>query len=266
MGRFSLTFWVIPILLVGCRGTTDSSVVDSAKPASKAMALDTKFSIARVREQQGKLSMATSILKKLCEADPKNAAYAHRYGIVQCRLGDFQAGLKWLSQADSLDPDSPAILSDLGFACMMTGRIEQASEILETALEVDPQNVRAVNNLALTHGYMGNFDQAHKLFLTNMTEAEAMSNLGYVAAQVGKKDFAIQCYSRAIDLDPDLKKAKEGLLQLAELDQRIQERKAIARESRNPGNVIQASAEVIQASAEKSAEKPTVQQTSVEKK
>jgi Flp pilus assembly protein TadD len=243
MSRLTCSFLLVPVLLAGCHGSNDSSVVQTAKPASKAGNPDTRLSIARVREQEGKLSSAAAILQELCQSDPKNAEYAHRYGIVQSKLGDFENGLKWLGIADSLKPDDPEILNDLGFACLMTGRAQQASLVLETALELDPQNSRAVNNLALAHGYQGEFDKAHDLFLTNMTEAQAMSNLGYVATQTGKKEFAIQCYSRAIDLDPDLQEAKEGLLQLAELEQRINERKDIASASRQPSGVINASAD-----------------------
>ena len=240
MSRFLRVCLLVPVVLSGCQGANNSPVVEVGKPASLSTDPQTRLSIARVREQEGKLSTAASILKELCESDPKNAEYAHRYGIVLSRLGDFKDGVKWLAQADALKPDTPEILSDLGFACLMTGRASQAVQVLLVALELDPQNTRAVNNLGLAHGYLGEYDKAHEMFLRTMTEAEAMSNLGYVATQAGNKDFAIQCYSRALDLNPDLTNAKEALVQLAELDQRLAERNSIAQASRQPSDVVQA--------------------------
>ncbi|MDA0590284.1 MAG: hypothetical protein O3C17_19970 [Planctomycetota bacterium] len=78
-----------------------------------------------------------------------------------------------------------------------------------------------------------------------MTEAQAMSNLGYIATQTGKKDFAIECYSRALDLDSDMTEAKEALVQLADLDRRLEHRKSIASvTASNADEVIHASSTV----------------------
>jgi Flp pilus assembly protein TadD len=240
MSRLVYTFALLPTLcLIGCQGSSNSPVGQSAKPASAPSDLATKFSVARIREQEGKLSSASTMLQELCAADPENADYAHRYGIVLSQLGDFEEGLRWLSTADALSPNNSKIMNDLGYACLMTGKSEQAKQVFATALELDPQNFRAVNNLALAHGYVGEFDTAYEMFLRTMTEAEAMSNLGYVAVQAGNKDFATQCYSRALDIDPDMKEAKQGLLQLAELEQQLSQRNAIAKASGKEGSKIQ---------------------------
>jgi Flp pilus assembly protein TadD len=258
MGRLPYFTLLIPALFVGCQGSsTGVPVVQTAKPASAAMDLATRYSVARVREQEGKLSSAATILKELCAADPQNAVYTHRYGIVLSRLGDFEQGLKWLAKADALSPENSKILNDLGYACLMTGRAEQAVQVFATSLELDPQNTRALNNLALAHGYMGQYDKAHELFLKTMTEAEAMSNLGYVATQAGNKDFAINCYSRALDLDPELTEAKEGLVQLAELEQRLDERQAIAKASRKAEATNAPASGIQQASHEEQKSKQT---------
>jgi len=203
------------------------------------------FSLAQLREGYDQLVEAKATYEELLAAESQNTEYNHRYGVLLCKLGDYKKGIESLRTADSIQPNNVDILNDLGFACMVTDRNDLAISVLETALESDPRNARATNNLAMAHGYQGDFDEAFSLFSQVMSEAEAMANLGYIATQSGKKDFAVECYSRSLDLDPDMSQAKEALVQLADLENRIEQRKAIAAESRlHDGGVVHASATV----------------------
>lgn len=233
--------------LAGCQG---NSVVQNKTSGSQGASRESadlamKYSLAQLRENDDQLVEAKKSYEELLEADPENAEYNHRYGVLLCKLGRHEEGIEFLRKADSVQPNNVDVLNDLGFACMVTGRNELAIGVLETALEVDPRNSRATNNLAMAHGYMGNFDEAYSLFSQMMPEAQAMANLGYIATQSGRKDFAIECYSRALDLDPDMTQAKEALVQLADLERRIDQRKSIAAVTEsNESAVVHASATV----------------------
>lgn len=248
MIRFSSALCAVCVFcLAGCQG---NSVVQNKVPEAKVASdrsedEEMKFSLAKLREQDDQLIEAQKTYEELLKTDPDNADYNHRYGVVLCRLGRYEDGIEALRVADSARPNDPKILNDLGFSCMVTGENTQAISVLETALEADPQNERATNNLAMAHGYNGNFDEAYAIFQRIMPEAQAMSNLGYIATQSGKKEFAIECYSRALDLDSDMNEAKEALVQLADLERRIEQRKSIASATdSNTDRVIQASATV----------------------
>jgi Flp pilus assembly protein TadD len=248
MIRFSSALCAVCVFcLTGCQG---NSVVQNKGPDAKVAGdksedKEMKFSLAKLREQDDQLVKAKKTYEELLQADPENADYNHRYGVVLFRLGRYEDGIEALRVADSTRPNDPEILNDLGFSCMVTGENTQAISVFETALEVDPQNERATNNLAMAHGYNGEFDEAYAIFQRIMTEAQAMSNLGYIATQSGRKEFAIECYSRALDLDPEMDEAKEALVQLADLERRIEQRRSIASESvSNAEKVIHASASV----------------------
>lgn len=233
------------VALAGCQG--GSSVVQNDAPEVQVVEKQTKdasmkFNLAMLHEQDDKFMAARKIYEELLQDDPQNAEYNHRYGVVFCKLGRYEEGIEYLRVADSARPNDVDILNDLGFACMVLGKNDLAVSVLETALENDPTNDRATNNLAMAHGYNGDFDEAYALFSQIMTEAESMANLGYIATQSGKKDFAIQCYSRALDLNPDMSEAKEALVQLADLESRIEQRKSIAAASSKQSGVIHASA------------------------
>lgn len=232
-------------LLAGCQGNSVvqnkplEPKVASASDEDQAMLL----SLAQIREKDNQLVDAKQSYEELLQTDPDNADYNHRLGVVLCKLGRYEEGIEALRVADSARPNDVKILNDLGFSCMVTGKNSLAISVLETALEVDPQNDRATNNLAMAHGYNGDFDEAYSHFQQIMTEAQAMANLGYIAIQSGKKEFAIECYSRALDLDPEMNEAKEALVQLADLEQRIEHRKSIAAATAaNQNGVVQAAA------------------------
>jgi len=239
---------VCAVGLTGCGGSrlVKNSEAGSQKTLSDSQGTTLKYSLAQLQERDGQAVEAKQTYSELLEAEPDNAVYNHRYGIVLCQLGEYEEGIEFLRIADAASPNDVDILNDLGFACMVSGKNEAAVSVLETALEAHPRNERATNNLAMAHGYLGEFGEAFSLFQQIMTEAEAMSNLGYVAIQTGRKEFAVEFYSRALDLNPELDAAKEALVQLADLSQRIEHRKSIvAAGTQTDGGVVHASATAV---------------------
>lgn len=222
-------------LCVGCSAPS-MNFTQKVKPSKalnpialkKQNSLDTKFNLAQVREQEGELHKAEEMYRALSEADPKNGDYQHRLGVVLCREGKLDKGLEALRIADSLKPDQPEILNDLGYATLMVGKFELAEQVFAAVLEIDPQNERAINNQGIALGMAGRYDEAFAHFRRVKPEAEALANLGYVAMQTGRRDFALDCYSRALRRDPELRSAAEAMTQLADLDHQIEQRKMIA--------------------------------------
>ncbi len=229
-------------LCVGCSGPTMKGFAQKVTPkkglnpltVKKNSELETKFHLAQVREQEGELHKAEEMYRGLIAADASNGDYHHRLGVVLCREGKVDKGLESLRQADSLKPDQPEILNDLGYATMMVGKFDLAEQVFAMVLEIDPQNERAINNQGIALGMSGRYDEAFANFRRVKSEAEALSNLGYVAMQTGRHDFAVDCYSRALRRDPELRSAAEAMTQLADLDHQIAQRKMIANGGETP--------------------------------
>lgn len=219
-------------VICGCQSASRTAVssAESTEPETSAQQgeFQKRFRTARLREHEGDYHLAKSLYEELLQIRPNDAETLHRLGIVEIRLGDAETGLDHLRRAEAAAPDNVGILNDLGFACLTTGRPEVAQQVLLTALELNPRDERAINNLAMAYGLTGQFDKAFATFRRNLTEAEALSNLGYVATQAGDMKFATECYSRALSLDPELTPAAEALAQLADLERQVEQQKAIA--------------------------------------
>ncbi len=218
---------VLLCLLVGCSSPKPfAKNVKPLKPTDQEM----QFDLAQANEKDGQLAKAEAGYRELCEAQPDVPPYHQRWGVVLTRNGKREEGLAELERAHKQDSKNPNILNDLGYAYLQAGETAKAAELFRKTLTFDPQNKRANNNLALALGYEGDLKESFRVFQNTMPEAEALTNLGYVATQNGNTDLAVKAYSRALTLDPDKRPAAEALTQLVLLDQNVEQTRSIAKD------------------------------------
>lgn len=219
---------VLLCLAVGCSSTKPFATrLKPAKPA-KQTEHEMQFEMAHAQETDGQLAKAEAAYKKLCETQPRVAQYHQRRGVVLTKIGQRPDGIAELEKASQLEPSNTNILNDLGYAYLQSGEATKAAELFKIVLTLDPQDKRANNNLALAVGYNGDLKESFRIYQSTMPEADALSNLGYLATQNGKTDLAVKAYSRALTLEPDNTSAAEALTQLALMGQDIEQTRSIA--------------------------------------
>ena len=219
--------WICVLLCLSAGCSSGRPFATTPNPP-KATDQEMAFEKARASETDGQLARAEAAYRILSESEPKVARFHQRRGVVLTRMGHPKEGLGELEQARRLEPGNTNILNDLGYAYLQSGEPTEAAAIFKKTLEIDPQNKRANNNLALAVGYDGDLKESFRIFQSTMPEAEALSNLGYLATQNGKTDLAVKAYSRALTLEPDKKSAAEALTQLALMNQDIEMTRSIA--------------------------------------
>lgn len=211
-----LCCWVVA--LSGCTAT--KSFARKLNPDAQRE-FDMRLTMAQVHEQEGKLQKAAGLYETLHAENPEHPRVCHRYGVVQMGLDKSEEGFLLLEQANLLDPENPEILNDLGYAYIVQGELDQGETLLQEAYALDPGKERTINNLALAAGLAGRFEESRALYEQVVTKAQAQANLGYICTQRGEGQRALAYYSRALDLDPELKPAAEALAQLAEMKQQV---------------------------------------------
>lgn len=214
--------WRVRLLLVcslvvtGCAQTRQ--FVENQNPLTRAKRqFEVKFDLAQVAEREGQLRKAADQYAALLEKQPQNAQLHHRLGVVKVRLGERDEGMEHLRRAHDLKPGDPAILNDLGFACLEMGELDEAENYLREALSINANDRRTINNLGLCAAQSGRIDEAFRYFRRVGGEAEAHANLGYILAQMGDIEAAMQHYHQALSLDPQMRSAAEALIQLSRL-------------------------------------------------
>lgn len=174
------------------------------------------FSEARILERRKEFAAAEFNYRELLKELPQNRDCYHRLAVMAAVQGKFdEANILYRSALECGRPTAD-LWSDVGYCNYLQQQLPQAEQALKHALELEPQNRKALNNLGLVVGEAGNLDEAYRLFRQANKEGEAEANFAFVCAQCGDLERAQKHYSLALSYDPELKVAAEALLQVTQ--------------------------------------------------
>lgn len=117
---------------------------------TKALQLDSTFQLAK-----NNLKWATGerdkVLAQIREQEASSAkkdiAYYSAYGLNYFRIGDYSKSIEIWSRIFELDPKNTGALNSIGTAFMMKGQTDDAIALFKKAVELEPGNQLAKNNL-----------------------------------------------------------------------------------------------------------------------
>ncbi len=207
------------VLASGCASRGIPLTASAKKTTAKD--LEMKYSMARAHEQEGKLAEAHQMYESIYQTDPERPDVCHRLGVVKVRIGETAEGITYLMEADALSPKNSKIKSDLGYAHILQGEFDIAEEFLRESLNLNPADMKSVNNLALAVGHQGRMDESYTIYRSVMSDAEAHANIGFVYSEQGNAEMAMRHYDIALDKDPSLKSAAEALVQMNEIQTQV---------------------------------------------
>lgn len=200
------------ILMSGCariqnRNAKIPAVVDGKE-------IDMRFGIARLMERNGKIDKARMAYMEILEQIPDHYESLHRVAVSLVYQERIAESLIYFEKASKVKTPSAELLGDWGFAQHLAGDNESAEISLRKAIQISPNEQRAINNLAIVLGEENRLNEAYELFRRVNSEAEAIANLAFVQVQLGKLKEAKASYHRALELKPSLEIAAMGLLEL----------------------------------------------------
>ena len=173
----------------------------------------------------GNLQLAQSSYQTALEMDGQS--YDANAGLGYVYYLDTNAtGLIYFDAAHELNPKAVEPLRNKGLLLINLGRPEEAIESFEQVLEIDSTFAEAHYNIGVCYvnSYRDDFEQAKKDSIVNeairhfdlATKIEpkyaiAWYNLGHSYEFIGDKKRALECYKKAIDIDPDFELVNEAL-------------------------------------------------------
>ncbi len=123
------------------------------------------------------------------------------------RLGDYGAALQACRKALEINPENAAALNNMGIAYLETGRVEEAKDRFLKAIEHEPGHKESYFNLAvlLTHRqqYLQAIEYYRKVLQIDGDLFEARRSLGVVLLDLGQTDEAAKHLAEAVRLDPE---------------------------------------------------------------
>lgn len=137
---------------------------------------------AEALRRTGQAAPAEAAYKRLMGTPLESAGY-RGLGLLAGTRGHYTEAVQLLAQAQRRTPTDALLLSDLGYAHLRAGQVEQARLPLMQALQLRPDSSQAQANLALYLEVTGQRDQA-----TALMDAHRMSE----ATRSAVRDAALQ--------------------------------------------------------------------------
>jgi len=165
--------------------------------------IDTGVAQLTKGELEGGIKNLTSAL----EMSPESVE-AHMYlGVALASKGNVAEGIASLNRAVTLGPSNARAHHNLGTVLMQSGQIPAAQQEFEKTLELDPYFAEAHNNLGLILSGNGQIQEAIDHFRMaselNPNYLEAVFNLGLAFRSVQRLDDALRVFRRAAELAPN---------------------------------------------------------------
>jgi serine/threonine protein kinase/predicted TPR repeat methyltransferase len=158
-----------------------------------------------VYESQGRGKDALSEYQQAIDLAPDDWRWPMSAGVAEYRLGNIDNAIAQLQHAAELAPDNAMAYYDLSIAHRQSGQLQQAGNELERSLQLDPtaRKYAALGSLFL---FEGKYDQAvqmeQKAIELNPESYVAYGNLAAAYAWSGANhDKVVQACRKAIDLE-----------------------------------------------------------------
>ncbi len=192
--------------------------------------------------QQKRYIDAVSLLSQALRLDAKSALCSMRLGLAKAGTGDVVGAEKLLRAAVALDAKLPDGWTRLALALRDLGQMEKALAAAEQAVRVEPNSIDAQECCAAlraaTRGMTAALPNYRQVAALAPERAQSWSQLGAALAQCGLTDESLECFSRALSIDPSSELAHHGRALAWQSQHRIAE--AVAEYevvlARNPDN------------------------------
>jgi Flp pilus assembly protein TadD len=118
--------------------------------------------IGRCAVQEGDMARARTVLEKALSLSPNLARTNFFYARVLRSDGNYEAAATRLQMVLAQYPRDRVALNDLGRVLFLQRKYIEAVKVLESVLDIDPEDLQAHYNLMLCHNGLGNQALAHE--------------------------------------------------------------------------------------------------------
>ena len=157
---------------------------------------DAHYYLAQAYHLNGQDALALRAIRQSLKAEPDNLSVWQKYGELLCGTGDCAAGLRWLLKAQHSDATLPRIDYDIAAVDYKLMDIAGAAQYAERAVQSQPNDVTALQLLAIAEVKLARWQEAKIAFarILAFKSDDVDSLLG-----VGQCDLELKNYPAAID-------------------------------------------------------------------
>ncbi len=168
----------------------------------------------QLNETKGDYTKALDNYTKALEIEPTNMSALLSTARLYDRQGQAPQAAEFFQKAIKNKPDDAALYNELGLVKAKSGSTSEAESNIQKAIALDPANSRYRNNLAGILVDSGRSDEAVKQLEQVFAPAVANYNVAYLHASKQNIAAAQQHLQLALQIDPNLKEARELMSRL----------------------------------------------------
>ncbi|MBV9123600.1 MAG: tetratricopeptide repeat protein [Planctomycetes bacterium] len=169
---------------------------------------------AQLLEKNGQEAEAILQYEKARQCNPRWTYLSKRLAVLYDRQGDDAKAEAEYRSALGANPRDADLLNDIGYFHYQRGHYAEAEKYLRRAIALKPDFPRAWTNLGLVLGHERHYSESYDAFARCVSPAEARANVGILQAQQGDQEEARHSLQKALELDPNLQRARVVLAKL----------------------------------------------------
>jgi Tfp pilus assembly protein PilF len=191
-------------LAAGQREEAETLLVRASKVQPRDGEVD--YYLAQAYHLNGHDDLALKAIRISLKLAPANAAIQQKYGELLCSSGNNREGLHWLQQAEQADPKLPRIDYEIGAANYRLMDLTGAEKKLTRALEINPEDINALEMLASTQTKLAHWDAAKESYARVLARKpdnpDALLGLGQCELELKDYPSAVESLRKALRIDP----------------------------------------------------------------
>ncbi len=136
--------------------------------------------LGRLALDMGRLDIAQQTLKVAETQGVKDWKTLSAQGTLRAKQGQHAEAQQYFLAALEVQPDAVSVINNLALSYALDGKPNKSEELLRKAVASGHDDKRVRQNLALVLGLQGKFDEARQVASVDMTEQEAKSSMTYL--------------------------------------------------------------------------------------
>lgn len=179
-----------------------------AAPTDAAAVETVNAELARIARHQtaGRFAEAGAALDHLLDQYPGHPRLVHLKGLNLVHLGQAEAGMALLDEVVAYQPDDVTVLVDIGTLLAQQGKMDEAREKFQSAVEVAPNYALAHANLGaalvVAKDYVQAIPHLDRAIALDPAVLDVHLNLAQACLRTGHLQRAVDALFRALAIDP----------------------------------------------------------------
>jgi len=159
----------------------------------------------QVEERAGNTGKALEAYEKVVQEDPQALQAYRDIAELRLRMGQPDAALSAAKHVEELAPNDPTSFIFIGNVLVAQGDLAKAAEAYEKALKLDPNNLRALENLGNYYAILDpdkSLSYYQRYVDLNPRDPDIYFQMALVDQKRGDAPKALSLYQKSLELDP----------------------------------------------------------------